>query len=138
MEGIVHRLAEAGSQGAGPQLTAAPLPAIQDSLGGNSRTVMIAHISPASSAFEESRNTLTYAGRAKNIKTRVRALSGGIPAAPPHSLWSQPPWQWPRSLVKCRPVPFPEPSTPACLPRTPFSLFKVMWPLPHSLPSPFS
>ena len=33
---------------------------------------MIAHISPASSAFEESRNTLTYAGRAKNIKTRVR------------------------------------------------------------------
>lgn len=50
------------------------LPATQDSLGGNSRTVMIAHISPASSAFEESRNTLTYAGRAKNIKTRVRAL----------------------------------------------------------------
>lgn len=35
---------------------------------------MIAHISPASSAFEESRNTLTYAGRAKNIKTRVRTL----------------------------------------------------------------
>ncbi|XP_073876415.1 kinesin-like protein KIF19 isoform X7 [Macaca fascicularis] len=46
--------------------------ASQDSLGGNSRTVMIAHISPASSAFEESRNTLTYAGRAKNIKTRVK------------------------------------------------------------------
>ncbi|KAM9749452.1 kinesin-like protein KIF19 isoform 2-T2 [Dama dama] len=45
---------------------------LKDSLGGNSRTVMIAHISPASSAFEESRNTLTYAGRAKNIKTRVR------------------------------------------------------------------
>ncbi|XP_016879642.1 kinesin-like protein KIF19 isoform X5 [Homo sapiens] len=44
----------------------------RDSLGGNSRTVMIAHISPASSAFEESRNTLTYAGRAKNIKTRVK------------------------------------------------------------------
>ncbi|KAK2111996.1 Kinesin-like protein kif19 [Saguinus oedipus] len=43
---------------------------LKDSLGGNSRTVMIAHISPASSAFEESRNTLTYAGRAKNIKTR--------------------------------------------------------------------
>ncbi|XP_027374677.1 kinesin-like protein KIF19 isoform X3 [Bos indicus] len=46
--------------------------ASQDSLGGNSRTVMIAHISPASSAFEESRNTLTYAGRAKSIKTRVK------------------------------------------------------------------
>ncbi|XP_053562914.1 kinesin-like protein KIF19 [Bombina bombina] len=45
---------------------------LKDSLGGNSRTVMIAHISPASSAFEESRNTLAYADRAKNIKTRVK------------------------------------------------------------------
>ncbi|XP_063312404.1 kinesin-like protein KIF19 [Pelobates fuscus] len=45
---------------------------LKDSLGGNSRTVMIAHISPASSAFEESRNTLSYADRAKNIKTRVK------------------------------------------------------------------
>ncbi|XP_043941071.1 kinesin-like protein KIF19 isoform X2 [Protopterus annectens] len=45
---------------------------LKDSLGGNSRTVMIAHISPASTAFEESRNTLTYADRAKNIKTRVK------------------------------------------------------------------
>lgn len=43
----------------------------KDSLGGNSRTVMIAHISPASVAFEESRNTLTYADRAKSIRTRV-------------------------------------------------------------------
>lgn len=33
---------------------------------------MIAHISPASVAFEESRNTLTYADRAKSIRTRVR------------------------------------------------------------------
>lgn len=32
---------------------------------------MIAHISPASVAFEESRNTLTYADRAKSIRTRV-------------------------------------------------------------------
>ncbi|XP_069786281.1 kinesin-like protein KIF19 isoform X2 [Narcine bancroftii] len=45
---------------------------LKDSLGGNSRTTMIAHISPASSSFEESRNTLTYADRAKNIKTRVK------------------------------------------------------------------
>ncbi|KAG7491242.1 hypothetical protein MATL_G00000970 [Megalops atlanticus] len=47
---------------------------LKDSLGGNSRTVMIAHISPASSAFEESRNTLTYADRAKSIRTRCSAL----------------------------------------------------------------
>lgn len=35
------------------------------------RTVMIAHISPASLHFEESYNTLNYANRAKNIKTKV-------------------------------------------------------------------
>ncbi|XP_044836280.1 kinesin-like protein KIF19 [Mauremys mutica] len=45
---------------------------LKDSLGGNSRTVMIAHISPASIYFEESRTTLIYAYRAKNIKTRVK------------------------------------------------------------------
>ncbi|XP_061787853.1 kinesin-like protein KIF19 [Nerophis lumbriciformis] len=45
---------------------------LKDALGGNSRTVMIAHISPASVAFEESRNTLAYADRAKSIRTRVK------------------------------------------------------------------
>ena len=44
---------------------------LKDSLGGNSKTVMIAHISPASIHFEESRNTLVYADRAKYIKTKV-------------------------------------------------------------------
>ncbi|NWH51668.1 KIF19 protein, partial [Fregata magnificens] len=45
---------------------------LKDSLGGSSRTVMIAHISPASTAFEESRSTLAYAHRAKSIRTTVR------------------------------------------------------------------
>jgi len=45
---------------------------LKDALGGNCKTVMIAHISPASFNFEESRNTLTYADRAKNIRTKVR------------------------------------------------------------------
>ncbi|XP_058426523.1 kinesin-like protein KIF19 [Diceros bicornis minor] len=45
---------------------------LKDALGGNSQTVMIAHISPASTYFEESRSTLLYAYRAKNIKTRVK------------------------------------------------------------------
>ncbi|CAF0971218.1 unnamed protein product [Adineta ricciae] len=45
---------------------------LKDSLGGNSRTLMIAHVSPASIHFEESRNTLNYADRAKYIKTKVR------------------------------------------------------------------
>ncbi|KAM7091719.1 LOW QUALITY PROTEIN: kinesin-like protein KIF19 [Ciconia maguari] len=45
---------------------------LKDSLGGNSRTVMIAHISPATTSFEESRMTLIYAYRAKTIKTQVK------------------------------------------------------------------
>ncbi|KAG9349817.1 hypothetical protein JZ751_026170 [Albula glossodonta] len=45
---------------------------LKDALGGNSRTVMITHISPASTNFEESRNTLIYADKAKNIKTKVK------------------------------------------------------------------
>ena len=44
---------------------------LKDSLGGNAKTVMIAHISPASTSFEESRNTLKYAARSRNIKTKV-------------------------------------------------------------------
>jgi len=43
---------------------------LQDSLGGNSRTVMIACISPAESNFDESLNTLKYASRARNIKNK--------------------------------------------------------------------
>ncbi|XP_010577029.1 PREDICTED: kinesin-like protein KIF19 [Haliaeetus leucocephalus] len=45
---------------------------LKDSLGGNSHTVMIAHISPASTTFEESRSTLAYAHRAKSIRATVR------------------------------------------------------------------
>ncbi|XP_030634913.1 kinesin-like protein KIF19 [Chanos chanos] len=45
---------------------------LKDALGGNSRTVMITHISPASSNFEESRNTLIYADKAKNITNKVK------------------------------------------------------------------
>jgi len=46
---------------------------LKDSLGGNCRTSMIATISPSVSNFEESVNTLKYANRAKNIKTKVTA-----------------------------------------------------------------
>jgi kinesin family protein 18/19 len=44
---------------------------LKDSLGGNSRTVMIANISPAQLTFEDTHNTLKYANRAKNIKVRL-------------------------------------------------------------------
>ncbi|GAB6027256.1 Kinesin-like protein kif19 [Chamberlinius hualienensis] len=45
---------------------------LKDALGGNCRTAMIAHINPAASQFDESRNTLVYADRAKNIRNKVR------------------------------------------------------------------
>ena len=43
---------------------------LQDSLGGNSRTVMIACVSPADINTEESLNTLRYADRARQIRNR--------------------------------------------------------------------
>lgn len=44
---------------------------LQDSLGGNCQTVMIANVSPSSMMYEDTHNTLEYANRAKEIKTRV-------------------------------------------------------------------
>jgi len=41
---------------------------LQDSLGGNSRTIMVACVSPADYNVEESTNTLRYATAARNIK----------------------------------------------------------------------
>ncbi|XP_073804167.1 kinesin-like protein KIF21A isoform X2 [Danio rerio] len=44
---------------------------LQDSLGGNSQTMMIACISPSDRDFMETLNTLKYANRARNIKNKV-------------------------------------------------------------------
>jgi len=41
------------------------------SLGGNCKTVMIVCVSPSSHHYDETHNTLKYANRAKNIKTKV-------------------------------------------------------------------
>ncbi|CAH8625593.1 unnamed protein product [Dicrocoelium dendriticum] len=43
---------------------------LQDSLGGNSTTVMLACVSPADSNMEETLNTLRYADRARLIKNK--------------------------------------------------------------------
>jgi hypothetical protein len=43
---------------------------LQDSLGGNTKTVMIAAISPADYNYDETLSTLRYASRAKNIKNK--------------------------------------------------------------------
>ncbi|XP_046354192.1 kinesin-like protein KIF3A isoform X1 [Haliotis rufescens] len=45
---------------------------LQDSLGGNSKTVMVANIGPADYNYDESISSLRYANRAKNIKNRAK------------------------------------------------------------------
>ncbi|KAL4473629.1 hypothetical protein ABPG74_022493 [Tetrahymena malaccensis] len=45
---------------------------LQDSLGGNTKTIMIAAISPADYNYEETLSTLRYASRAKNIKNQPK------------------------------------------------------------------
>ena len=45
--------------------------ALQGSLGGNAKTVMIANVSPAQASAAETHNTLDFATRAKCVKNRV-------------------------------------------------------------------
>ncbi|XP_051506257.1 kinesin-like protein kif7 isoform X2 [Myxocyprinus asiaticus] len=52
---------------------------LKDSLGGNAKTLMIACISPSSSDFDESLNTLNYAKRARNIQNQATVNCRGEP-----------------------------------------------------------
>lgn len=45
---------------------------LQNSLGGNSKTLMMAALNPASTNYEESMSTLRYADQAKRIKNKPR------------------------------------------------------------------
>ena len=45
---------------------------LSDSLGGNSKTLMIAALSPASSNYEETKSTLIYASNAKKIVNKAK------------------------------------------------------------------
>ncbi|XP_064420757.1 stAR-related lipid transfer protein 9 [Latimeria chalumnae] len=45
---------------------------LKDSLGGNSKTIMIATVSPASTSYNETVSTLRYAAHAKNIINKPR------------------------------------------------------------------
>ena len=44
---------------------------LQDSLGGNSKTMMIANVSPALTNMAETLSTLRFAQRTKHIKNKV-------------------------------------------------------------------
>ena len=45
---------------------------LQDSLGGNTKTLMVACVSPADNNYDETLSTLRYANRAKNIKNNAK------------------------------------------------------------------
>ena len=45
---------------------------VQDSLGGNTKTMMVACLSPADNNYDETLSTLRYANRAKNIKNKPK------------------------------------------------------------------
>jgi kinesin family protein 3/17 len=45
---------------------------LQDSLGGNTKTVMIANLGPADYNFDETISTLRYAHRAKRIMNKPK------------------------------------------------------------------
>ncbi|GMH45965.1 hypothetical protein BSKO_13929 [Bryopsis sp. KO-2023] len=45
---------------------------LQDSLGGNTKTVMVANMGPADWNYDETLSTLRYANRAKNIQNKPR------------------------------------------------------------------
>lgn len=51
---------------------------LKDSLGGACNTVMIANISPSNLSFGETQNTLHWAYRAKEIRTKVSSNLGFI------------------------------------------------------------
>ncbi|KAI6647373.1 hypothetical protein LOD99_12369 [Oopsacas minuta] len=50
---------------------------LKDSLGGNSKTLMIACISPSAGEINETKNTLEYANRARNIKNTPKKNQDG-------------------------------------------------------------
>ncbi|CEM35074.1 unnamed protein product [Vitrella brassicaformis CCMP3155] len=71
---VINALADRSKHGKGtfiPYRDSKLTRLLKDSLGGNCRTVMIANISPSHIQFEDTHNTLKYANRAKNIKTKV-------------------------------------------------------------------
>jgi len=45
---------------------------LQDSLGGNTKTVMVANVGPADDNFDETMSTLRYAHRAKSIQNHAK------------------------------------------------------------------
>ncbi|KAB7496099.1 Chromosome-associated kinesin KIF4, partial [Armadillidium nasatum] len=67
---VISSLCGEGSKGHIPYRDSKLTRLLQDSLGGNSHTVMLACVSPADSNLEETITTLRYADRARKIKNK--------------------------------------------------------------------
>ena len=65
---VIQALVEKGGSGHVPYRDSNLTILLEDSLGGNAKTVMLAAIGPANYNFDETCNTLRYADRAKKIK----------------------------------------------------------------------
>lgn len=69
---VISALIDSGSRSHIPYRDSKLTRLLEDSLGGNCKTTMMAMISPAAEAFGESLSTLKFATRAKNIKNEAR------------------------------------------------------------------
>ena len=69
---VISALTGEGKQGFVPYRDSKLTRILQDSLGGNSRTTMIACCSPADGNMEETLSTVKYASRARNIKNKPK------------------------------------------------------------------
>ncbi|EQC37092.1 hypothetical protein SDRG_05319 [Saprolegnia diclina VS20] len=69
---VINMLADRSKKGHVPYRDSKLTRLLQESLGGNSLTVMIAAVSPADYNYDESLGTLQYANRAKSIKNATR------------------------------------------------------------------
>lgn len=71
---VIHALSGSGGQAKHVPYRESKLTwLLSDSLGGNSKTVLIAAVSPSAEAVGETLTTLRFAQRAKTIKTNVKA-----------------------------------------------------------------
>ncbi|KAG1668483.1 hypothetical protein FOA52_005256 [Chlamydomonas sp. UWO 241] len=69
---VISALVDGGKSGHVPYRDSKLTRLLQDSLGGNTKTVMVANIGPADWNFDETLSTLRYANRAKNIQNKPR------------------------------------------------------------------
>lgn len=68
---VINALAAGGAKGHVPYRDSMLTRLLQESLGGNAATVMIAAISPADYNYDETLSTLKYANRAKSIENVI-------------------------------------------------------------------